>query len=182
MKPFPTLETGRLLLRQFELTDAPVVHTLLADPEVIGNMIDQSPLDTLADVETMIQQSHTRYESGDNVVFAITRKSDEGLVGYCDLELHARHQRGKIVYWIGRPYWWQGYATEAAKSVAGFGFETLGLDRLYAYVLKRNRASTRVLQKAGLDLEDTRQHSVHKDGLYEDVEIYGIQRAAYVGS
>ena len=176
MKPFPTLETGRLLLRQFELTDAPVVHTLLADPEVIGNMIDQSPLDTLADAETMIQQSHTRYAAGDNVVFAITRKSDDGLVGYCDLELHSRHQRGKIVYWIGRPYWWQGYATEAAKRVVRFGFDDLELNRIFAHVLSDNTASASVLKKAGLQLEGTQRQAAQKDGAYVDVDFYGLLR------
>ncbi len=179
MSPFPTLETERLILRRFELSDAPVVHTLLDDPEVVGNIIHKSLPYSLADAEAMITQSHAAFDEGRAYVFAVVRKSNADLVGYCDLELEARSSQAEIAYWIGRPYWWQGYATEAAKCVAAFGFDVLDLERIYAFVLKRNRASTRVLQKAGLGLESTQQRSAHKDGIFEDVEIYSLLREVY---
>lgn len=182
MSEFPALETERLLLRRFELSDASVVQSLLDDPEVIGNMMDKSLPYSLADAEAMITQSQAAFEGDRASVFAVVRKSNEDLVGYCDLEVERSSKQGEIAYWIGRPYWWQGYATEAAKCVVQFGFETLDLDRIYALVLKRNRASARVLEKAGLLLEDTRQQSVHKDGVLEDVEVYGLTREAYLNN
>ena len=176
MKSFPTLETDRLLLRRLELADAPDIQALLDNPEVIGNLIDTTPLYTLNDAETMIKLTHAAYDEDNGIAFAITRKSDQSLVGYCELELRTKHQRGKITYWIGRPFWWQGYATEAAKCVVRFGFEDLKLNRVFAYVLIDNSASAGVLKKAGLQLEGTQRQAAQKDGEFRDVEFYGLLR------
>lgn len=176
MDSFPTLETERLRLRCFELSDAPYVQVLLNDPEVIGTMIDLSLPFSLADAQTMIANGHRAFQEGSAYVFAITRRSNGDLVGYADIEVQAAHRRGEIAYWIGKPYWWQGYATEAAKAIIRFGFEDLGLNRIYAFVLTRNTASAHVLQKAGLTHEGTLRHSVRKNDVFENVDFYGLLR------
>jgi RimJ/RimL family protein N-acetyltransferase len=170
------------MLRRFEMADAPITQKLLDDPEVIGNLIDKDLPYSLADAESLIRRSHQAFDNGEAYVFAIVRKSNADLVGYCDIELKPDTQEGEIAYWIGRPYWWQGYATEAAKCLVQFGFEALGLARIYAYVLKRNRRSAHVLEKAGLSLEATREKSARKDGVDEDIEIYGLLRQDYFSS
>ncbi|MBZ0301169.1 MAG: GNAT family N-acetyltransferase [Anaerolineae bacterium] len=176
MKDFPTLETERLRLRRFELADAPIVQTLLNDPDVTGNLLEASLPFSLEDACSMITTSHATFEAGTGWAFAVTRKSNDDLVGYCDIQLQCEHQRGAITYWIGRPYWWQGYATEAAKKVVRFGYEQLGLNRIYAYVLQRNTASAHVLQKAGLIREGTLRQSILKAGVFEDVDFYALLR------
>ena len=181
MTVFPTLETNRLCLRRFELADAPAVQALINDPDVTGNLMDVALPFTLDDARAMIVRSHETSESGAAYVFAVVRRSNDDLVGYCDLLVHQDHLRGEITYWIGRPYWWQGYATEAAKSVIGFGFEELGLNRIFAHVLKRNEAAAHVLQKAGLIYEGTHRQGARKDDLYEDVDFYAQLREDYVG-
>ena len=181
MTAFPTLETERLLLRCFELSDAATIQQLMNDPEVTGNLMDTNLPYSLEDAESMITNSHRAFEAGDAYVFAVVRKSNDTLVGYCDLEIQPHHKRGEIAYWIGRPYWWQGYATEAAKYVIRFGFETLNLNRIYAHVIKRNTASAGVLTKAGLHLEGTQRQGVYKNDMYEDVEFYGLLREDYAG-
>jgi [ribosomal protein S5]-alanine N-acetyltransferase len=175
----PTLETARLRLRPFEMTDAPAIQMLLNDPEVVGNMPDETLPFTLEDAEMLVTTSHAATAEGMAYVFAVVRQSNDDLVGYCDLELQPDHQRGEIAYWIGRPYWWQGYATEAAKRVVRFGFEELNLNRVYAHVLQRNTASARVLQKAGLQYEGTQRHAVRQDDGFEDLDFYGQIRADY---
>ena len=180
MSALPTLETERLLLRCFEMKDAPVVQQLLSDPEVTGNLMDTTLPFTLEDAEQMITRSHQAVEANTAYMFAVVRKSNDTLVGYCDVEVQRHHKRGEIAYWIGRPYWWQGYATEAAKRVVRFAFEDLGLNRVFAYVLKRNTASAGVLTKAGLKLEGTQRQSIEKDGVLEDVEFYGLLREDYL--
>lgn len=174
METFLTLETERLLLRRLEPNDATTIQTLLNDPEVSGTLMDISLPFTLDDARAMIAASHTAFVEGTAYVFAVTRKSNGDLVGYCDLEVQAEHRRGEIAYWIGRPYWWQGYATEAAKCIVRFGFEHLNLNRIYAYVLKRNRASANVLTKAGLTYEGTLRQSARKNGVFEDVDFYAL--------
>lgn len=176
----PTLESERLLLRRFEDSDAPIVQELLNDPDVTGNLMDTTLPYSLTDAQAMIASSQQAYADETAYVFAVVRKSNDTLVGYCGLALQPEHQRGEITYWIGRPYWWQGYATEAAKCVVRFGFEHLELNRIYAHVMKRNTASAGVLTKAGLRLEGMQQQGIHKDGVFEDVEFHGLLRRDYV--
>jgi len=52
-------------------------------------------------------------------------------------------------YWMGRPYWRNGYCTEAGLAVLEYGFAVLNLNRIHAHHFKRNPASGRVLEKLG---------------------------------
>jgi len=60
----------------------------------------------------------------------------------------------ELGYWIGHPFWGNGYATEANRQIIQFAFDTVDLDRIYARPLLRNHASCRVLDKIGFDLVD----------------------------
>ena len=68
------------------------------------------------------------YEKGERIVFALASPS-LGLIGAMGLILDLPHQRAELGYWIGQPYWNQGYATEALEAVLKFGFETLKLNK-----------------------------------------------------
>jgi RimJ/RimL family protein N-acetyltransferase len=173
------LETERLLLRPFETTDAPVLHELLSDPAVSGTLMNVDGPLTLADAERMIGGWQAAVAQGEALIFAVMRRANDTLVGYVDLALYPEHQRGEVAYWIGRPYWWQGYAAEAARRVVRCGFENLELNRIYARCLTRNEAAARVLEKAGLIYEGTHRQGAFKNGVFEDVAFYGVLRADY---
>jgi RimJ/RimL family protein N-acetyltransferase len=77
---------------------------------------------------------------------------------------------------IGVPYWNQGYATEAAQHAVDWGFQQLGLNRIYAQHFGSNPASGRVMQKMGMKYEGTlRQHYI-RFGEVQDAVCYGILR------
>jgi RimJ/RimL family protein N-acetyltransferase len=83
-------------------------------------------------------------------------------------------QRAELGYWVGKSYWNHGYCTEAARAVVRFAFEDLGLRRVFAQRYRRNPASGRVMQKAGMRHEGTlRQHAVKWD-VVDDIEVYGV--------
>jgi acetylornithine deacetylase/succinyl-diaminopimelate desuccinylase-like protein len=90
---------------------------------------------------------------------------------------HPDHDRAEIGYWIGKPYWGRGYATEAAAAVLSYGFGALNLHRMHAYHYSRNPASGRVLQKIGMSHEGRAPGHIKKWGTHEDCELYGILRA-----
>lgn len=174
-----TLETDRLLLRPFQLADAPVLHELLSDSAVLGTLMDvDSPL-TLDEAASMIASWEAAVARGEALVFAVVRRASETLVGYIDIELQPDHRRGEIAFWIGHSYWWQGYASEAARRLVRYAFEHLELNRVYAYCLARNHASVRVLEKAGLLYEGTHRQGAFKNGMFEDVAFYGVTRAEF---
>ena len=94
--------------------------------------------------------------------FAAVLREGGTLVGSIALHPNARDDNGEIGYWIGRPYWGQGYATEAAREVVRYGFEELGLHRVHANHLGSNPASGKVLEKVGMTREGTRPEHYKK--------------------
>ncbi len=110
------------------------------------------------------------------------RKDDASTVQLLAGAVSQRVDRGlnqaNLGYWIGKPHWNLGYATEAARAVIAAGFGELGLNRIYAFHLARNPSSGRVMEKLGMLLEGTARQHTMKWGKYEDLVSYGILREA----
>jgi RimJ/RimL family protein N-acetyltransferase len=172
----PSLQTERLLLRPFRLDDAPEVQRLAGDREVASTtlLIPHPYKDGMA--EAWIATHEEQFAEGLQAVFAIVRKADQRLLGAIGLSIKSEHARAELGYWIGRPYWNQGYATEAAAAVVRYGFEALGLNRVFAQHMVRNPASGRVMQKIGMQHEGRLRQHVQKWDQFEDVEIYSLLR------
>lgn len=173
MQPFPTLTTDRLVLRQFLPADAPTIQRLGGAPEVAaGTFLPHPYADGMA--EEWIASQQASYAQGQQIVFALTRTG--ALIGAMGLMVDWTHQHAQLGYWIGVPYWNQGYATEAARAVLRFGFADLGLQRIWAPHFAGNLASGRVMQKIGMRYEGCqRAHYCHQ-GRFVDAVLYGILR------
>ncbi len=129
--------------------------------------------------EAWIGTHQERFDKGESITLAITHDEQGYLIGSIGLTIAKEFDRADLGYWIGKPYWNQGYCTEAAHAVVRYGFEVLGLNRITANHITRNPASGRVMQKIGMKHEGClRQHS-KKWGNYEDREMYGILRSEY---
>ncbi len=126
------------------------------------------------------------FEQGQQAIFAVILKSSPApaselrhvsvatLIGCVALLIHREDRRAELGYWIGKPYWNQGYCTEAARAAIGFGFQHLGLNRIYAHHFVRNPASGRVLQKLGMSHEGRLRQHVRKWDGFEDLELYAV--------
>ena len=114
------------------------------------------------------------FEQGKGVTFAIARKTDASLVGAIGLMGMAAGHQAELGYWIGRPFWNQGFCTEASEAVLRYAFTELGLIRVHCYHFSRNPATGRVMQKLGMQHEGSRRWHVKKWDKFEDVELYGI--------
>jgi len=172
----PGIETERLLLRGFRAGDAPSVQRLAGDRDVALNTLRIPHPYEPGMAEAWIAGHARDRELGKAVVFAVTLKHTGELVGSMGLEVRPEHDRAELGYWIGRPYWGKGYATEAAKAVVRFGFCNLRLNRLEAHHFTRNPASGRVLEKIGMRRESLRRQAVKKWGEYQDIIVYAMLR------
>jgi RimJ/RimL family protein N-acetyltransferase len=169
------LETERLVLRAFRLDDAPEVQRLAGAREVAaGTLAIPHPYPDGAAEEWISGQAEE-----DGPTFAIERKEDGALVGAIGLRFEREHDRAELGYWVGVPYWNRGYATEAGRAALRHGFETEGLNRIYAFHFTNNPASGRVLQKLGMTHEGRRRAHTLKRGEYLDNETYGILRSEW---
>ena len=174
MNSRPTLDTSRLRLRPFELSDAAEVQRLAGARAIADTTlaIPHPYEDGVA--ETWISTHQENFDGGKGVNFAITRKSDVALIGAIGLMNIAAGHQAELGYWIGEPYWSQGFCTEAAQAVLDYAFQRLDLIRVHAHHLSRNPASGRVMQKIGMTHEGCQRSHVIKWGRPEDIEIYGI--------
>lgn len=181
MNAFPILKTERLLLRDFGLTDAKEVQRLAGVREVAkGTFIPHPYEDGIA--ESWIESQKKEFEEGSLVNFAIVLAVAETLIGSIGLILSQQHKWGELGYWIGVPYWNQGFCTEAVLAVMDYGFKDLNLNRIWAPHFKSNPASGRVLQKSGLQYEGRQREHYKRFGRYEDAELYGLLKREYEGA
>jgi RimJ/RimL family protein N-acetyltransferase len=171
------LTTPRLLLRPFTLADAPEVQRLASDRDIASTTLNIPHPYEDGMAEAWIDTHQAQYEQGTLVNFAMVGRSDGKLIGAIGLHPDRQHNRAELGYWVGKPFWNQGYCTEAAQAVVRYGFEVLGLHRIHATHIKRNPASGRVMQKIGMRYEGCLRQHVQKWGVFEDMEIYGILRS-----
>ncbi len=167
-----TLHTERLTLRPFVPQDAADVSRLAGDREIAAHTLTVPHPYEEAMASEWIAGHAPATKAGEKVVFALVHDSE--LVGAMGLDLAAEHARAELGYWVGRPSWGQGFASEAARELVRYGFEVLGLNRIQAHHMVRNPASGHVLENCGMQREGVVRQYLKKWGEYEDIVMYSI--------
>lgn len=151
-----TLQTSRLVLRPFEPGDAEDVARMAGDPRLSDTLYELPRPYQVADALEWIGTHAAEREAGRRHTFAVCLGADGSLVGSIALRKTGKGSiRAELGYWTGVEHWSCGYASEAARAVIAFGFDSLGLERVEARHLVRNPASGRVMHKAGMQHEAT---------------------------
>lgn len=159
----PLLKTYRLQLRPFTLDDAGTVQ-LLAGDKRIAQMTQTIPHpypDGVA--ENWIAGHAAAFQQKTEIVFAIEMPASDQLIGAVSLlHIDKNHSSAEIGYWLGVPYWGQGYATEAVLRLMQFAQEDLQLRQFFGRCFAHNVASANVLKKAGLvQLQDLSEQIIN---------------------
>lgn len=168
------VETARLRLRPFTLDDAPAIFAYAHDPE-LARLGMWPPSTSLEETRDEIAEIIEGYQGGAQWTWAIEQKSDQAMIGRCDLLKYRReHRSAEIGYALARHAWGQGYATEAMRALVRYAFDELTLHRLEAIVLPFNAASIRVLEKIGMQREGVKREAYYIDGQFVDLLCYGL--------
>jgi RimJ/RimL family protein N-acetyltransferase len=138
----PVLKTGRLVLRAPRQGDAKAIAQLANDRRIAVNTARIPHPYGLDDAEQFIAAVNRR---DGQATFLIVL--DGAPIGACGV--HPQEDGSEIGYWIGVPYWGQGYATEAARAAIDYAFGVLQCEALQAGARVSNPASRRVLEKCG---------------------------------
>jgi RimJ/RimL family protein N-acetyltransferase len=160
------LETDRLLLRPWRVTEAVVLHELWTerDPRVPPHRrIDAEGHPTVADLEDWIRANRPSSTG----LLAIERKADHDVIGYCGLidSEQGSDDEPELAFELLRRFWRQGYATEASLAVLDWA-RASGYERLWATVREWNIASRRVLAKVGFTEERKELDPVNGSNLF----------------
>jgi RimJ/RimL family protein N-acetyltransferase len=178
LQSFPTVELagGDVRLREMEADDLDALMAIVSDETTLAHTsLEQIPSRDeeaafIARVEAQrSEQPRMRYELG--VVVAATGE----LVGLSRLSVDRPQQRcGDLGYMIRRDHWGQGVATAATRILIRFGFDEIGLHRIWACHDPDNPASGRVLEKAGLTHEGRIREHLFVRGRWRDSVTYSI--------
>ena len=139
------IHTQRLRLRPWSDADAPALFELARDPR-IGMLCGWKPFELIDDAREALSTVLVANDS-----YAVTLSSTGELVGSIALRVDADSPEATVAdigYWIGVPYWGNGYASEAGRAIIERAKE-LGVETIILKYFDGNDASRRVSEKLG---------------------------------
>lgn len=173
------LETERLILRPFRRSDVAAIVALAGD-EAVATKTASIPYPlTIRETEIWLDR-HLRSSGEEEVVFAIEHKRDRVLLGAIGLLVTETREPAPMGYWLGRPYWNQGYMTEAIRRLLDYAFLELNVTAIRAAAYPDNPASMRVQEKAGMTFVGREMEPAPARGGNREVLVREITRAAWL--
>ncbi len=151
----PEVETERLILRGPVPADLDPWTAAVADPDVLRYIPRRRGLTPRERAERLLHGSEQLWELPPPGGFGwvITRKADGQFMGWLQGEPFQEATDCELAYILDKPYWGQGFATEATRAAVRFGFENPGWDRMVAAIMPANVGSRRVLEHLGFVYE-----------------------------
>lgn len=157
------LETERLVLRPLALDDLDTLAGFFADPETMRHIATGATFD-LEESRASLERMMKGFETNGFGQLAVERKNDGALIGRSGLQVWDPETWEPVLlpeapgpveievgYLLGRDFWGQGYATEAATAVRDWALANLELDRLIALIQRGNERSAGVARKLGME-------------------------------
>ena len=167
----------RIRLRPVEREDLPRFVVWFADPAVRANLALYKPM-SLAQEERWFDAN---LASSDTQAWAIDARSEAeeeawAHIGSCGYhEINWRNRSGEIGIVIGdRSYWGRGFGVDATRTLVRWGFDTLGLNRIYLRVYADNARAIRCYEKVGFSAEGRLRQDNFHDGAYRDTLIMAL--------
>ena len=175
----PVLLSERLVLRAPHEEDIDALAHL-ANNANIATMVARMPHPyTVADAADFVRR--TRAGAIGKCVYAITKADNGAFLGCCGVEPTGDHNTVEIGYWLGEPYWNQGYTTEAAHALVDMVFRTReNVAQIDARCRVMNVASRRVVQKCGFQFQGSGLAASLALGSTVPVEWYRLDRKTWI--
>ena len=172
-----TLETDRLILRQFRPEDAEHMFKNWASDVKVSEFLTWPPHADVEVTKTVVNGWVKRYSDMAYYNWVMELKSEKNIIGNISvIKLDEKIEAAEVGYCMGTNWWGQSIMPEALKAVIAYLFGEVGLNRVAACHDSNNPNSGKVMRKAGMKLEGTlRKAAVNKHGIYDKV-WYSILR------
>ena len=149
------IKSKRLILRNFEETDAERMFLMDSNPDVM-KYIGVPPVSEISESKNIIKMIRQQYIDNGVGRLAVIEKESGLLIGWSGLKLLTKEINGyNNIYDLGYrflpEYWGKGYALESAKASLDFGFNELKADTIYAHAHSENEGSNHILRKLGFE-------------------------------
>ncbi|GIJ26983.1 hypothetical protein Vqi01_21450 [Micromonospora qiuiae] len=178
-RPLPDLPDGRLtdgvvVLRALGPSDTDEMHRLHTSVEVVASRVPPEP-PTREAMDHYCQSAQHQWLIGRTASVVILDAVSGTIAGNCALTLDQPANQGMLGYSLFPHARGRGYATRTVRLLARWGFEHVGLARLWAGTLPENVASQRVLERAGFRREGLlRGRLPGADGARADSTVFGL--------
>lgn len=176
-KKFPLLTTRRLVLRPLTPDDRDGIFEIFSDPEVTADHFDLSTLQDSGQAARLIARLRDGFARQQSLRWGIALKEEDRVIGTVGFNyVMPPTLRGGIGFDLARSHWGRGYMREALPAVIGYGFGSMGLNRLEALVVPANTPSVRLLRDLGFLEEGTlRDYGFWKDRFW-DLSCFSLLR------
>lgn len=169
------IQTDRLLLRPFRMEDARAMYDNWASDLEVTKYLSWPAHDSPAVTRSVLQDWVSNYVNQDYYQWAMVSKKMGLPIGSIGVVSHSdRAAKAHMGYCMGRPWWHQGYMTEALSAVMDFLFDEVGFQRIEAQYDTRNPHSGGVMQKCGMTYEGTHRRSACTTSGICDTAWYAI--------
>ena len=164
------IETERLIIREFELSDAEGLFELDSNPDVL-KFIGIDSVKEIQESEDLITVLQKQYAENGIWRWAVIEKSTGGFMCWSGLKLYRESINNQInIYELGYRFiprfWGKGFATESARALVNYAFYELKIPKLFAVTDLEHHSSKNVLHKVGFkDIEVIKYHGEYVNWL-----------------
>ncbi len=175
------IETNRLILRKFKLTDAEDMYKNWASDDDVTKYITWATHKNIGETDEVVEKYVLESKRDNYYHWCIELKKTNEAVGSIGVfRLFEDLRLFEVGYCIGKKFWNKGITTEAMNAVIKFLFDEVGVNRIEARHDTMNPASGIVMKKAGMQLEGIlRQAGKNNTGIC-DSAVYAILRDEYI--
>ena len=142
------IESKRLVLREFDISDSKHFYDLNSDPEVL-KYTGNGAFISISEAETFLK-NYTDYKRNGFGRWAVISKESSEFLGWCGLKLN-EEKLIDLGFRFFKNHWGKGYATESAKASLEHGFNTLKINEIIGRAAIDNKASVKVLEKLNMN-------------------------------
>jgi RimJ/RimL family protein N-acetyltransferase len=152
------LETDRLILREFQLSDAEAFFAMDCNPKV-HQYLWNKPVQKMDETIEIIEFIKKQYIENGIGRFAMISKNTNEFIGWAGLKFNTEEVNNKVDFYdigyrLDEKFWGKGYASEASFAWLNYAFETMKIKTLEAATHSENAASNKILQKIGMQMTE----------------------------
>ena len=173
------LETKRLILRKFKISDAKDMYNNWASDKKVHEYLTYEPHSNIEKTKEIIKSWIENYNSN-CYRWAIFYKENNQVIGSIKAaKIDEDIEMANIGYYISRKYWNKGITSEAFERIIKFFFEEVKLNRIESCHNIKNIYSGKVMIKCGLKNEGRLRDGLKDNSGIADCLIYSILRKEY---
>lgn len=171
------VETERLVLRRFELSDWKDMNQNWVSDHDIQHGYCEPTYETEEEIKGLLNSYISKYETNEAYRWAIILKENNQCIGQIAYFLvDSNNHFGEIEYCVGKAFQNKGYVTEATKAIIDYGFERINFNKVQICHRANNLPSARVIEKLGFHKDGVLREFFYRDGEYIDRVYYSILR------